>query len=62
MKLGAARQQSPRAWRLVEVEVYIPTSDGRTLILSRYTQPEPDPRSGRAQDLLGFCTACRDWA
>ena len=26
------------------VDVYIPTSDGRTLILSRYTQPEPDLR------------------
>jgi transposase len=24
------------------VDVHIPTSDGRTLILSRYTQPEPD--------------------
>ena len=25
------------------VDVHIPTSDGRTLILSRYTQPPPDP-------------------
>jgi hypothetical protein len=24
------------------VDVHIPTSDGRTLLLSRYTQPEPD--------------------
>jgi hypothetical protein len=24
------------------VDVHIPTNDGRTLILSRYTQPQPD--------------------
>jgi hypothetical protein len=24
------------------IDVYLPTSDGRTIILSRYTQPEND--------------------
>ena len=24
------------------VDVHLPTTDGRTLILSRYTEPEPD--------------------
>jgi hypothetical protein len=24
------------------IDVYLPTSDGRTIILSRYTQPESD--------------------
>jgi hypothetical protein len=24
------------------LDVHLPTTDGRTLILSRYTQPEPD--------------------
>jgi hypothetical protein len=25
-------------------DVHFPTTDGRTLILSRYTHPEPDPK------------------
>ena len=24
------------------VDVHLPTTDGRTLVLSRYTEPEPD--------------------
>ena len=26
------------------VDVHLPTTDGRTLIVSRYTEPEPDQR------------------
>jgi hypothetical protein len=26
------------------LDVHFPTTDGRTLILSRYTQPEPDQK------------------
>jgi hypothetical protein len=26
------------------LDVHFPTTDGRTLILSRYTYPEPDPK------------------
>lgn len=26
------------------VDVHLPTTDGRTLILSRYTEPQPDQR------------------
>jgi hypothetical protein len=30
------------------VDVHLPTTDGRTIILSRYTEPEPDHRLARA--------------
>src|SRR5438309_140406 len=53
MKLGAARDQSRMAWRLAVIEVaadaatqmidvHLPTTDGRELVLTRYTEPEPE--------------------
>jgi len=58
MKLGSAKTKAPAAWRLIDiqvaekekfaamqmVDVHIPTTDGRELNLTRYTQPEPELR------------------
>ena len=44
------------------VDVHLPTTDGRTVILSRYTEPEPDQAlaASAAQDQLARPTAAKD--
>lgn len=48
LKLGEARERYRTAWRLMlakqMLDVHFPATNGRTLILSRYTQPEADQK------------------
>ena len=40
LKLGAARKEAGRAWSLVDV--HLPTTDGRHLVLPRHTRPNKE--------------------
>jgi len=50
---GLTPRQVLEKFQLIQmVDVYVPTTDGRTLVLPRYTQPEPEHRV--LLDLLGL--------
>ena len=39
---GSGTERASRAGEVCGVDVRIPTSDGREVLLTRYTQPEPE--------------------